>query len=56
MDANTLGRSGVKGAGRSARPNALAPLGVEHVDMPATAEHVWRAIRAARGIGAENPT
>jgi len=56
MDANALGRSGVKGSGRCARPNALAPLGVEHLDMPATAERVWRAIRAARGIGAENPT
>ena len=29
--------------------DALASLGVRHLDMPATAENVWRAIRAARG-------
>jgi aerobic carbon-monoxide dehydrogenase large subunit len=28
--------------------DALAELGVEHVEMPATPERVWRAIRAAR--------
>lgn len=28
--------------------DALADLGVTHVDMPATPERVWRAIRAAR--------
>jgi carbon-monoxide dehydrogenase large subunit len=28
--------------------DALAPLGVHQVDMPATPERVWRAIRAAR--------
>jgi carbon-monoxide dehydrogenase large subunit len=50
---------GVKGAGQAgciAAPqtvinailDALAPLGVEHIDMPATPEQVWRAIRAAR--------
>jgi carbon-monoxide dehydrogenase large subunit len=27
--------------------DALAPLGVEHVDMPATAERLWRAIATA---------
>jgi carbon-monoxide dehydrogenase large subunit len=27
--------------------NALAPLGVKHVDMPATPERLWRAIRDA---------
>jgi len=27
---------------------ALAELGVEHVEMPATPEHVWRAIRDAQ--------
>jgi carbon-monoxide dehydrogenase large subunit len=25
--------------------DALAPYGVEHMDMPATAERVWRAMR-----------
>ena len=50
---------GVKGCGESgaiAAPpavvnavlDALAPLGVRHIDMPATPERVWRAIRAAR--------
>jgi aerobic carbon-monoxide dehydrogenase large subunit len=47
---------GVKGAGQAgciAAPqtivnailDALAPLGIEHIDMPATPERVWRAIR-----------
>ena len=55
-NANPLG---VKGAGQSgaiAAPqsiisavlDALAPLGVRHIDMPATPERVWRTIRAAQ--------
>ncbi len=28
--------------------DALAPLGVRNLGMPATAERVWRAIREAR--------
>jgi carbon-monoxide dehydrogenase large subunit len=50
---------GVKGAGQAgciAAPqtivhailDALAPLGIEHIDMPATPERIWRAIRNAR--------
>jgi carbon-monoxide dehydrogenase large subunit len=50
---------GVKGAGQAgciAAPqtiinailDALAPLGIEHIDMPATPERVWHAIRSAR--------
>jgi carbon-monoxide dehydrogenase large subunit len=50
---------GVKGAGEGgtvgapaavihAILDALAPLGVEHIDMPATPERVWAAIRGAR--------
>jgi carbon-monoxide dehydrogenase large subunit len=27
--------------------DALSPLGVTHIDMPATPEKVWRTIRAA---------
>jgi carbon-monoxide dehydrogenase large subunit len=27
--------------------NALAPLGVEHLDMPATPSRIWDAIRMA---------
>ena len=49
---------GIKGAGEAgsigASPaainaiiDALSPLGVTHIDMPATPERVWRAIRAA---------
>jgi carbon-monoxide dehydrogenase large subunit len=30
--------------------DALAELGVEHVDMPATPERVWRIIQTARGL------
>jgi aerobic carbon-monoxide dehydrogenase large subunit len=50
---------GVKGAGQagciaapqtviSAVLDALAPLGIEHIDMPATPERIWRTIRNAR--------
>jgi aerobic carbon-monoxide dehydrogenase large subunit len=50
---------GVKGAGQAgciAAPqtivnailDALAPLGIDHIDMPATPERIWRAIRDAR--------
>ena len=49
---------GVKGAGQAgciAGPqtivnavlDALAPLGIDHIDMPATPERIWRAIRTA---------
>jgi carbon-monoxide dehydrogenase large subunit len=31
--------------------NALAPLGVRELDMPATSERVWRAIQDARTTG-----
>jgi len=27
--------------------DALAPLGIKHLDMPYTAEKVWNAIQAA---------
>jgi carbon-monoxide dehydrogenase large subunit len=51
---------GAKGAGEAgtvgalpavmlAVMNALAPLGVSELDMPATSDRVWQAIRAARG-------
>jgi carbon-monoxide dehydrogenase large subunit len=55
--ANPLGVKGAGQAGAMAAPqaviaailDALAPLGVRHIDMPATPELVWRAIREARG-------
>ena len=28
--------------------NALEPLGVRHLDMPATPARIWKAIEAAR--------
>jgi carbon-monoxide dehydrogenase large subunit len=50
---------GVKGAGEAgtvgalpvvinAVVDALAPLGVRHIEMPTTPERVWRAIRGAK--------
>jgi aerobic carbon-monoxide dehydrogenase large subunit len=56
-DVNPLG---VKGAGETgtiastpavvnAVVDALAPLGITHLDMPLTPERVWRAIRQAKG-------
>ena len=55
--ANPLGVKGVGQAGAMAAPqavmaavlDALAPLGVAALEMPATPERVWAAIRAARG-------
>ena len=52
---NTLGAKGAGEAGAIGAPpaivnavlDALAPLGVRHVDMPLAPERVWRAIRAA---------
>jgi carbon-monoxide dehydrogenase large subunit len=52
---NPLGAKGVGEAGTvgalpalvNAVNDALAPLGVRHLDMPVTAERVWRAIREA---------
>jgi carbon-monoxide dehydrogenase large subunit len=52
--ANPLGVKGSGQAGCIAAPqtiinaivDALAPLGIEHIEMPATPERVWRAIRA----------
>ena len=53
---NPLGAKGVGEAGTvgalpallNAVNDALAPLGVRHLDMPVTAERVWRAIRDAK--------
>jgi aerobic carbon-monoxide dehydrogenase large subunit len=36
------------GAAVNAVVDALAPLGVEHLEMPVTPERVWDAIRAAQ--------
>jgi carbon-monoxide dehydrogenase large subunit len=53
---NPLGAKGVGEAGTvgalpallNAVNDALAPLGVRHLDMPVTPERVWHAIREAR--------
>ena len=53
---NPLGAKGVGEAGTvgalpalmNAVNDALAPLGVRHLDMPVTAERVWQAIREAK--------
>jgi carbon-monoxide dehydrogenase large subunit len=53
---NPLGVKGSGQAGAIAAPqaiicavlDALAPLGVTHIDMPATTERIWQAIREAR--------
>ncbi|HBL25241.1 MAG TPA: carbon monoxide dehydrogenase [Acidobacteria bacterium] len=44
-----VGAIGVPPAVINAVLDALAPLGVTHIDMPATPEKVWRAIQAAKG-------
>ena len=54
--ANPLGVKGSGQAGAMAPPqaivvailDALAPLGVTHIDMPATSERVWQAIRSSK--------
>ena len=51
LGAKGIGESGTIGstpAVQSAVIDALSHLGVKHIDMPATAERVWRAIADAR--------
>jgi carbon-monoxide dehydrogenase large subunit len=58
-DVNPLGVKGVGETGTIASSaavvnavmDALAPLGIRHLDMPLTPERVWRAMRAARDGG-----
>jgi carbon-monoxide dehydrogenase large subunit len=53
---NPIGAKGVGESGTiigtapimNAVVDALAPLGIKHLDMPYTAERVWAAIQAAR--------
>jgi len=60
--ANRLGVKGSGQAGAIAAPatimnavmNALAPLGVTHLEMPATPARVWEAIQAARNAQPQN--
>jgi carbon-monoxide dehydrogenase large subunit len=56
---NPLGAKGAGEAGTMGAPaavvnavvDALAPLGVSHIDMPLRPEQVWRVIQQARGQG-----
>ena len=56
-DVNPLGVKGVGEAGTIASTaatanavnDALAPLGIRHLDMPHTPQNVWRAIQGAKG-------
>jgi carbon-monoxide dehydrogenase large subunit len=51
LDVKGCGEAGAAGAPpalMNAVIDALAPLGIRHVDMPATPERLWRAIAAAR--------
>jgi len=52
LGAKGVGEAGTVGALPAllnAVNDALAPLGVRHLDMPVTPERVWRAIQAAKG-------
>ena len=52
LGAKGIGESGTIGstpAVQSAVLDALAPLGIDHLDMPFTPQRVWRAIAAAEG-------
>ncbi len=46
-----VGSIGVPPAVINAVVDALTPLGVTHIDMPATSERVWQAIQAAQAQG-----
>ena len=58
---NPLGVKGCGEAGAIASPaavmnavhNALAPVGVTHVEMPATPLNVWQSIQGAQHAAAE---
>ena len=57
---NPLGVKGAGDAGATGAPpavigailDALKPLGIEHIDMPATPSRVWAAIQASGGVKA----
>ena len=55
LGAKGCGEAGCAGALPSvmnALVDALSECGIRHIDMPATPEHVWRAIQEARGLPA----
>jgi len=53
-----LGEAGTIGATpavQNAIIDAVAHLGVRHIDMPATSRRIWQAVEAARHQGSERP-
>ena len=36
--------------------DALNPLGIKHVDMPATPDRIWKQIQLARGLSSNGST
>jgi carbon-monoxide dehydrogenase large subunit len=58
---NPLGIKGIGEGGAIGAPpavveavlDALRPLGVQHIDMPATPQRVWEAIRLASLVSAD---
>src|SRR5262249_10211542 len=48
LGAKGVGEAGAMAAVMNAVCDALAPLGVRHLDMPATPARVWAAIHAAK--------
>jgi carbon-monoxide dehydrogenase large subunit len=58
LGAKGIGESATVGstpAVQNAVIDALAPLGVRHLDLPCTPERVWRAVRAARAGDVVDP-
>ena len=52
LGAKGIGESATLGstpAVHNAVVDAVSHLGITHIDMPTTAERVWRAMEAARG-------
>ncbi len=50
--AGEAGNVGGLGAIMNAVVDALAPLGIDHIDMPATPSRVWHAIQDAKKTAA----
>ena len=66
LDPTATNPLGVKGAGEAgtigslaavinAVVDALRPLGINHLDMPATPERIWRAIHEAQSVNSTTP-
>ena len=49
------GPMGALPAVMNAVADALSPLGIDHIDMPATPESVWRALRSGPKTGGRGP-